>query len=94
MKLLDSNREWIASADLGLGINIPVFSIFKPHIGFGYTYGFQSPFKGSGGKYFLGLDSETLPLGFTYAGLTFRLKYQFMFFDKSFHSPVLEIILH
>jgi hypothetical protein len=94
MKLLDLSREWIVAADLGFGINIPVLGIFKPHIGFGYAYGFQSPFKGSGGKYFLGLDSETLPLGFTYAGLTFRIKYQFIFFDKTFHSPVLEIILH
>jgi hypothetical protein len=60
----------------------------------GYAFGFQSPFNGSAGKYSLGFDSETLPLGFTYAGLTIRLKYQFIFFNKTFHSPVLEIILH
>ncbi len=45
----------------------------------------------SAGKIALGLDSETLPLGFTYAGFTFRLKYQFIFFDKTLHSPMLEI---
>jgi hypothetical protein len=94
MKLLDSGREWVAAADLGFGINFPIFGLFKPYLGLGYAFGFQSPFKGNAGKYFLGLDSETLPLGFTYAGLTFRIKYQFLFFGKTFHSPVLEIILH
>jgi len=92
--LFSDNREWILMADMGFGINTPVFSIFYPRIDFGYSRGFQLPYKGGAGKITLGLDSETLPLGFTYAGLTFRLKYQFIFFDKTLHSPVLEIILH
>jgi len=94
MKLFGNNQEWVLMADIGVGINAPVFRIMKPHIEIGYAYGFQSPFNGSAGKYALGFDSETLPLGFTYAGLTFRLKYQFIFFDKTLQSPVLEIILH
>ncbi len=94
MKLFGNNQEWVLMADIGVGINVPIFRIMKPHIEIGYAYGFQSPFNGSAGKYALGFDSETLPLGFTYAGLTFRLKYQFIFFDKTFHSPILEIILH
>jgi len=92
--LFSDNRKWLLMADIGFGINTPVFGNFYPRIDFGYSRGFQSPYKGGAGKIALGLDSETLPLDFTYAGLTFRLKYQFIFFDKTFHSPVLEIILH
>ena len=94
MYLFSDNREWLLMADIGFGINTPVFGIFYPRIDFGYSRGFQSPYKGSAGKIALGLDSESLPLGFTYTGLTFRLKYQFIFFDEILHSPVLEIILH
>jgi len=92
--LFSDNRDWLLMADMGSGIDIPVFGIFYPRIDFGYSLGFQSPYKGSAGKIALGLDSETLPLGFTYAGFTFRLKYQFIFFDKTIQSPVIEIILH
>ena len=94
MYLFSDNREWLLMADMGFGINIPVLGIFYPRIDFGYSWGFQSLYKGGAGKYAVGLESETLPLGFTYAGLTFRLKYQFIFFNKILHSPVLEVILH
>jgi hypothetical protein len=92
--LFGDSGTWILIADMGCGINTAVFSIFYPRIDFGYSWGFQSPYNGGAGKIGLGLDSETLPLGFTYAGLTFRLKYQFIFFDKTLHSMVLEFILH
>jgi len=88
------NNEWLLLADTGFGINMTVFNIFYPRIAFGYSHGFQSPYKGGAGMIALGFDSETVPLGFTYAGLTFRLKYQFIFFDKTLSSPLLEIILH
>ena len=94
MYIFSDNREWLLMADMGFGINIPVFGIFYPRIDFGYSWGFQSPYNGGAGKYAVGLELETLPLGFTYAGLTFRLKYQFIFFDKILHFPALEIILH
>ena len=94
MYLFSDNREWLLMADMGFGINIPVFNMFYPRFEFGYSWGFQSPYNGGAGKIALGLDSKTLPLGFTYAGLTFRLKYQFIFFDKTLSSPVFEIILH
>jgi hypothetical protein len=94
MKLLSTNGLWVLSADFGIGINIPILSIFKPRLEVGYAYGFQSPYKGSAGKFAVGLDSKTLPLGFTYAGLTFRFKYQVITFPEPLHSPVLEIILH
>ncbi len=94
MHLFSDYGEWILITDLRFGINIPVYDFFHPHIDFGYSWGFQSPYKGSAGKVAIGLSSNTLPLGFTYAGITFQLKYQLLFFDKTLHSPVLEIILH
>ncbi len=94
MYLFSDNREWLLMADMGFGINIPVLGLFYPRIDFGYAWGFQSSYNGGASKIALGLDSKTLPLGFTYAGLTFRLKYQFIFFDKTLHFPALEIILH
>ena len=94
MYFFSDNSEWLLTADMGFGINIPVFNIFYPRFEFGYSWGFQSPYKGGAGMIALGLDSKTVPLGFSYAGLTFRLKYQFIFFDKTLSSPVLEIILH
>lgn len=94
MQLLNSNGLWVLSADFGVGINFPILGIFKPRLEVGYAYGFQSPYKGSAGKFAVGLDSKTLPLGFTYAGLTFRFKYQVITFPEPLHSPVLEIILH
>ncbi|MDO8549443.1 MAG: hypothetical protein Q7S39_04720, partial [Ignavibacteria bacterium] len=74
--------------------NTPIFSFITPHIELGYAWRFQSTQNENGGKYAFGFDSETIPLGFTYAGLTVRLKYQFIFLNKTMHSPVLEIILH
>jgi hypothetical protein len=94
MYVFSDNNEWLLMADMGFGINMPVFNMFYPRFEFGYSRGFQSPYKGGAGKIAVGLDSKTLPLGFTYAGLTFRLKYQFIFFDKTLSSPVFEIILH
>jgi hypothetical protein len=94
MQLFSTNGLWILSADFGVGSNTPIFSIFKPHFEVGYAFGYQSPYHGSAGKFSLGLESKTLPLGFTYAGLTFRFKYQVITFVEPLHSPVLEIILH
>jgi hypothetical protein len=94
MRLLGDSQAWILSADIGVGINASVFGICKPYIELGSSWGSSSPYNGYAGNYALGLDSETLPLGFTYAGLTFRLKYEFKIFNKTLHSPVLEIILH
>ena len=81
-------------ADIGSGVNIPDLGIFNPRVDFGFAMGFQSPYNRGAVKFALGLDSETLPLGFTYAGLTFRLKSQFIFFNKTLYSQAMEIILH
>jgi len=73
MYFFSGNGEWLLRADIGIGINTPVFGIFYPRFEFGYSWGFQTPYKGGAGMIALGLDSGTIPIGFTYAGLTFRL---------------------
>ncbi len=92
--LFGDKKDWLLMADMGFGIKVPVFGIFNPCIDFGYAQGFQSPYKGGAAKIALGLDSKTLPLGFTYAGLTFRIKTEFMFFNKTLFPQVLEVVLH
>ena len=94
IKLLDNNHDWLLMANFGLGINTPIFSIIFPHIECGFVRGFQSSVSENGGMYAFGFDYETIPLGFTYAGLTVRLKYQFLFLNTTIRSPTLEIILH
>ncbi|MGE5810892.1 MAG: hypothetical protein ACM339_05280 [Ignavibacteria bacterium] len=94
MRLFGNNNEWLLMTDAGFDFNTPIFSFFLPHLEFGYAWGFQSTLNENGGKYALGFDTETIPLGFTYAGLTVRLKYQFIFLNKTLRSPMLEVILH
>jgi hypothetical protein len=48
MYLFSGNREWLLMADVGFGINTPIFSFFYPRFDFGYSRGFQSPYKGGG----------------------------------------------
>lgn len=94
MYLFNDNPEWIIMADLGFGLNACILNSLYPRIEFGYTWGSEEPNRGSASKLSFGLDSETVPLGFTYAGLTFRLKYSFIFFHKTLYYPALEIVLH
>ncbi len=94
MRFFGRNEGWLLMGDLGFAINVPVFSVLNPRFDIGYIWGFQSPYEGGAGKFSLGLESETLPLGFTYAGLTFRIKSQFLFFRKTLYSQVLEVVLH
>jgi hypothetical protein len=93
-KLFANEREWILTTDLGFAINTPLFGFVTPHIEIGYAWKLQAVGNDNGSKYAIGIDSETIPLSFTYAGLTVRLKYQFIFLNKTLHSPMLEIILH
>lgn len=92
--VLDGNERWVVSVDFGIGINWPILNILSPRLEVGYAYGLQLPFKGHAGIFAAGLETKTLPIGFTYAGLTFRFKYQVVTFVEPLHSPVLEIILH
>jgi len=94
MYLFNDDHEWIIMADLGFGVNLLLLNSLYPRLEFGYSWGSKDPHRGSASKLSFGLDSETVPLGFTYAGITFRLKYSFIFFHETLSYPGLEIILH
>ena len=59
----------------------------------GYSWGLQSPFKEHGSKIGLGLESTTIPMGFVYAGIMFRAKYQWYFFDPTLRAIVFDLVL-
>jgi hypothetical protein len=42
----------------------------------------------------VGIDSAVLPLGFTHAGITMRLKYVTFLGDQSRRGPAMDLILH
>jgi len=54
----------------------------------------RSRYGDVGGMVAAGFDSKSLPLGFTYAGVTLRLKYQLLFLNRTLHGPSLQLILH
>jgi hypothetical protein len=59
----------------------------------GYTWGLSSPMKSRGAVLSFGLESGTIPLGFTYAGVSLRLKYQSVLMNRSLNSVSMEFIV-
>lgn len=60
----------------------------------GVAVDLRSRYADAGGLIAAGFDSKTLGLGFTYAGVMLRLKYQLLLFDRTVHGPSLQLILH
>lgn len=59
----------------------------------GYVWGLRSLLKSHGALLALGLESGIIPLGFTYAGISLRLKYQLMLLRNTLHGVSLDFIL-
>lgn len=59
----------------------------------GYAWGLGSPLKSRGAVLSFGLESGTIPLGFTYAGVSLRLKYQSVLLNRSLNSVAMEFIM-
>ncbi|MGA9363120.1 MAG: hypothetical protein WBW16_02010 [Bacteroidota bacterium] len=59
----------------------------------GYAWGLSSPLKSRGAVVSFGLESGTIPLGFTYAGVSLRLKYQSFLMNRSLNSVSLEFVV-
>jgi hypothetical protein len=59
----------------------------------GYTWGLSSPLKSRGAVLSFGLESGTIPLGVTYAGVSLRLKYQSFLMKRSLNSVSMEFVL-
>ena len=60
----------------------------------GYAWGLHAPFKQRGFKFAVGAQTGTLPLGFTYSGLTLRLTYQWLWLEPTLQSLCLDVVLH
>jgi hypothetical protein len=81
-------------AGIALPLRIPYDVIQATRVELGYAWGLRSPFKDHGVKLALGLESPTIPLLFTYSGITLRLKHQWLFFDEGISAVLFEIVLH
>lgn len=93
---LDEPRRLLLGPSFGLGIKLPFHSdpVEAVRIENGYFWGLRAPYQANGLKFALGLESRTVPLGFTYSGLTFRLKYQWLWLERTKHGAFLEAVLH
>jgi hypothetical protein len=91
----DSRRVLLAPT-MGAGIKTGLLEGFIEsfHFAGGYAWGLRSPNKAHGFKTEVGLESPTIPLGFTYSGVTVRLKYQSIALEKKLQGVFLELVLH
>lgn len=85
-------RRRLLSAGLGFQIATPRFPTL--HVEGGYAWGLASPFKRAGPKVGIGVSTETLPLGFTYAGVILRAKYQAFYLERIVTGVFAEVVLH
>jgi hypothetical protein len=81
-------------ASFGLGIDLPGDKWPKAfRLEGGAAVGLGKDFDDFGPVFAVGLDSRITPLNFTYAGITWRLKYQWFVLDMPVSGPVFEIVL-
>jgi hypothetical protein len=96
MPSLDEVRRLLIMPSLGFGFKLPTpFNLWEAYrLEIGYAFGLRSPFKEDGLKLAVGIESPTIPLGFTYAGLTIRLMYQRFYLERIKQGILLEFIIH
>jgi len=88
-------RRLLLAPSAGGGINLQLFEVLRAlHFDAGYAFGLKSGYRQHGFAWAVGLDSEPIPLGFTNAGITVRLKYQSFNLEENLHGISLELILH
>lgn len=92
----DEGRRLLLVPNLGFGLRLPspshLWEAYQFEIG--YAVGLRSPYKRNGFKFGFGIEFPTVPLGFTYAGLTIRLMYQRYSLERTLHGIFLELLLH
>jgi len=96
MPSFNDARRLLIAPTLGMGIKLPASlkgaEAFR--IEGGYAWGLRTPFKAHGAKLTVGFESPTIPLGLTYAGITIRLKYQWLWLERTLRGVLGEIVLH
>jgi len=92
----DEGKRKLLVPSLGFGLKLPsparLWDSYRFEIG--YAFGLRSPYKDNGSKIALGIEFPTIPLGFTYAGLTIRLMYQRFSLERTRHGIFLNFLLH
>ncbi len=90
----ETNRLLLVPSGDG-GINLQLFDCLRAlHFDAGYAIGLKSEYKQHGFTWAVGLDSEPIPLLFTNAAITIRLKYQIYYLEENLRGASMEFILH
>jgi len=96
MPSFDEGRRLLLVPTLGFALKLPspshLWDAYR--LEFGYALGLRSPYKEDGVKIAFGIEFPTIPLGFTYAGLTIRLMYQRYSLERTLHGIFLDLVLH
>lgn len=92
----DEGRRFLLTPSLGFSLKLPnPFNFWDSYrFEIGYALGLRSPYKEDGLKFAFGIEFPTIPLGFTYAGLTIRLMYQRFSLERTLHGIFLDFVLH
>ena len=96
MPSFDEARRFLFATNFGMGVKLPslVGLVEASHLEAGYAWGLRRPFKARGFRFAAGLETRTIPVGFTYAGITVRLMYQNIALERTLHGVSLDLILH
>jgi hypothetical protein len=76
-----------------LGTGKPFRPVDYIRIEWGHAWGVREATRSHGALISVSLESSTIPLGFTYAGLTIRPKFSWMFFDETMTGASVEVVL-
>ena len=93
---LDEARRLLVTPTVGAGLKIPApFKLCEAlHFDLGYSFGLRRPLDEDGFTLGVGIESPTIPLGFTHAGLTIRLMYKRFSLEQTKRGVFLEFIFH
>ena len=93
---LDEATRLLVTPTVGAGIKVPApFKLWEAlHFDLGYSFGMRSPLDEDGFTFGVGIESPTIPLGFTYAGLTIRLMYKKFSLEQTKRGVFLEFVFH
>lgn len=89
----DHDRPLMVSS-VGFGVPIKQGLLYAVRFECGLAADLESDYDKYGFMCAVGVDSPVLPLGFTEAGVTARLKYQRFRLHPTLHGPSLQLILH
>ena len=94
MPSMHQARHHLLVSSAGLGIDLPGNAFVRVlHLEGGLAVGIGEDFDDVGPVFAIGLDTRVIPLKFTYAGVTLRAKYQWLYLDCPLGGPAMELIL-